>query len=125
MKLILIVIVVCLSIVMEKRTSPPTPAATRIFAAKEPNLPRQESYGGWTYASVASTINPNTMSRPQAIAHLSLDDSERSKSLSLALLIPPGRRHAGNAVPIWVFWLVVALGISTLPLFIWLNQISK
>lgn len=31
------------------------------------------------------------------------------------LLIPPGRRHAGKGMPLWVFWGAVGLGLLATP----------
>jgi hypothetical protein len=75
-----------------------TPIATRLFARAEPHCSKNESYGGWMAAIATSAITPATIRLPPHHSQRSHDPIERSKSPSLALIMPFGRRHAGKGL---------------------------
>src|SRR6202167_5809204 len=87
-----------------------TPIAIRLFARAEPHCSKNESYGGWRAAIATSAITPATTRKPPHRSQRSHDPIERSKSPSLALIMPFGRRHAGKGL-VGGFWAAITISL--------------
>lgn len=92
-----------------------TPMATRLFASVEPHCSIHESYNGWYAAMATSPATPPITKAPPIHAHRSQAPIDRSRSPSLALIIPFGRRHAGKGFV--GFWSGIAFVFLILVLF--------
>jgi hypothetical protein len=93
-----------------KSTSPTIPSAINASKMADPHPSRNELYGGCIAAIKNSATTAKTTNPPHPHAQRSQDEEAISKWLSVAFIVPRGKRHARNEFR--GFW--VGFGIGAL-----------
>ena len=111
--------------ILLKSTSPATPRATKESAITAPQIPANESKGGWQAARATSMTKPIITAIPPCSAARSHDFMDSRNSSFVAFITPFMRRNPGKG-PLWrPLWIGVSGGLLIAAAIMYLSYLLQ